>query len=153
MKKIILFILLFPISSYGFEYLDYSSDMSKEAVKTLLSKQYKNVNEREGGELEVGDPPNWMVFSFCKGKLNTINVGWKADIHQFIILSSEFENKYGVSRNYHANIKSLNSTGTQYSASAWWNKGKDWYGILYSSYDTAPDSMTVVYQKRDACHK
>lgn len=153
MKKIILFILLLPISSYGFEYLDYSSGMSKEMVKSLLSKQYKNVNERDGGELEVSDPPNWMVFNFCKGKLNTINVGWKADIHQFIILSSEFENKYGVSRNYHANIKSLNNIGTQYSASAWWNKGKDWYGVLYTSYDAAPDSMTVVYQTRDSCYK
>jgi hypothetical protein len=153
MRKIILFVLLFPITSYAFEYLDYSSGMSKEVVKSLLSRQYKNVNERDGGELEVADPPNWMTFGFCKGKLNQINVGWKADIPQLVILSSQFEKKYGVSRNYHASVNSLNSAGTQYGLESWWNKGKDWFGIMYNSYDTAKDSMTVVYETRDSCFK
>ena len=114
MKRFIPFLLLLPLSSYGFEVGEYSSGMSKETVKQIVNKRFKTVTESENSIDGFNTSPDWMTFFFCKGKLQTVNIGWKADIHQLTIVSSEFEKKYGVSEN-HYSVSSLNTVGTSYN--------------------------------------
>ena len=152
MKKILILILINPIFSYGFEVQGYSSGMSKELVKSIASKNHELI-EMDNGMLEArGSGRDGMIFGFCKDRLTTVNILWDANVRNLILVSSDFQSKFGNAVTK-AEVKSLNSYGTFYSLNSYWYKGKDAFSILYSSSENGNDSMTVVYNSSNSCWK
>jgi hypothetical protein len=150
MRKIVFLLLFISIYSYGFEIQGYSTGMSKEAVKSLASKYYQIIEKDEEAIEARGTGKDGMYFVFCKGKLATVNIFWDANIRNLVLVSSDFQSKFGnaITR---TDVKSLNSHGTYYSLNSYWYKGKDTFSILYSSSENAQDSMTVSYSSSTSC--
>lgn len=154
MKKILILLLINPIFSYGFEVQGYSSGMSKELVKSMASKNHQLI-EMDDGMLEArGSGREAMTFGFCKDRLTTINIFWDANIRNLILVSNEFQSRYGAG-NTKTEVKSLNSaysSGPYYSLHIYWMKEKDTFRIMYGSQDGA-DNMTVSYHTKTSCSK
>lgn len=152
MRRIVFLLLLIPMCSYGFEVQGYSTGMSKEAVKSLASKNYQLIEKDDEAIEARGSGKDGMYFVFCKGKLTTVNIFWDANMRNLVLVSSDFQSKFGNSITS-TDVKSLNSYGTFYSLNSYWYKGKDTFSILYSTSENARDSMTVVYNSSSSCWK
>lgn len=154
MRVMISLILLTPMIASSFEVLEYKSGMSKQTVKSLASRNYQLIDTNDGMLEARGDGRDGMMFGFCNDRLSNVNIFWNANIKNLILVSSEFQSKYGTGIT-RSELKSLNSqytSGPYYTLDMYWYKGNDRFTIMYGSQDRG-DNMTVSYSTKTACEK
>jgi hypothetical protein len=139
------------MSAFGFEVQGYSSGISKEDVKSLAGRHYQLI-DREGGSIEaVASGKEGIYFNFCNDKLSGVNIFWNATVKNLVLVSNDFQAKYGnaISR---SKILPLSNGGALHSLELYWYKGKDNFSIYYGSSEVN-DSMTVAYSTKTTCSK
>lgn len=90
-----------------------------------------------------------MYFYFCNDKLSSVNIFWTASVKNLVLVSNDFQTKYGNATSQ-TSVLPLSNGGAHHSLSLNWHKGKDSFSVLYGSSEVN-DNMTVAYNTKTSC--
>ena len=149
--------LLFSFSAVSFEVDEFQSGMGKDKVKELLNNwKFDRIQEFSGNTVVAYDLPEkesyrQFTFAFCNEKLVGFEQAIKPEIKNFILMSSNYNKRYGQPVKIDASNNVI-SIGEKNQLAIYWRNAGDLIGLKIILLPPN-DQIIALHESPNTCWK